>query len=256
MNLYFDPALAAQYRSASQKVRVLSESWVKREAYCPACGFAISKYENNRPAADFFCPSCKEKYELKSKRGNIGSKIVDGSYDALIERLQSNTNPNLFLLNYNPLNWEILNFIVVPKFFFVPVIIEKRHSLTLNARRAGWVGCNIILQDVPQDGRIFYVENREIAPKEMVLQRWRKTLFLSKEKKLSTRGWILDIMNCIDKLNKREFTLTEMYFFESYLKDRHPRNRHIKEKIRQQLQLLRNNGYLEFINNKGGYRLT
>ena len=33
----------------------------------------------------------------------------------------------------------------IPKHFFVPDIIEKRRPLAENARRAGWVGCNIII---------------------------------------------------------------------------------------------------------------
>ena len=35
----------------------------------------------------------------------------------------------------------------------------------------------------------------------------------------------------------------------------HPENKHIKDKIRQQLQFLRDRGYLKFIN-KGKYKLA
>lgn len=62
-------------------------------------------------------------------------------------------------------------------------------------------------------------------------------------------------MNCIDALNKKEFTLSEVYSFEKDLKAIHPENRNIKPKIRQQLQFLRNNGYLQFVGN-GVYRLA
>ena len=61
-------------------------------------------------------------------------------------------------------------------------------------------------------------------------------------------------MNCIDALNKKEFSLQEIYVFESDLKIIHPENKHIKDKIRQQLQFLRNKGYLKFID-KGYYKL-
>ena len=73
--------------------------------------------------------------------------------------------------------------------------------------------------------------------------------------KLEAKGWILDIMNCIDKLNKKEFLLGELYGFEQELKLKHPNNRHIKDKIRQQLQFLRDKGYLEFLG-QGKYRLV
>jgi len=62
-------------------------------------------------------------------------------------------------------------------------------------------------------------------------------------------------MYYLDKLGKKEFVLAEIYDFESELKTRHPRNLHIKDKIRQQLQILRDNGYLEFLG-RGNYRLV
>lgn len=45
--------------------------------FCPYCGNKyISHFENNRPVADFFCPSCMEEYELKSKGGSISNKML------------------------------------------------------------------------------------------------------------------------------------------------------------------------------------
>jgi type II restriction enzyme len=49
-------------------------------------------------------------------------------------------------------------------------------------------------------------------------------------------------MNIIDSLNKKEFTLKEVYAFENDLKILHPENNNIKPKIRQQLQFLRKEG--------------
>ena len=55
---------------------------------------------------------------------------------------------------------------------------------------------------------------------------------------------ILDIMNCIDKLKKTEFILQDVYAFDKILSKKHSENKHIKDKIRQQLQFLRDKGYL------------
>ena len=90
--------------------------------------------------------------------------------------------------------------------------------------------------------------------KEQILHNWRKTIFLREEKEVATKGWILDIMNCIDKIGKGEFSLKEVYAFEELLEQKHPDNKHIKDKIRQQLQFLRDKGYLDFVA-KGKYRL-
>jgi len=256
MNLDFDLKLLENYKSASQKIRVLSEDWVKTSVFCPNCGNSkIDKYENNNPVGDFYCSDCKEDYELKSKQNSIGLKIVDGAHRTMIERLESNHNPNFFFLSYNLSNFKVENFLVIPKHFFVPEIIEKRKPLSSTARRAGWVGCNILLNSIPETGKIFFIKNKIVEPKSKILSEWQKTLFLREEKEISAKGWLLDIMRCIDKLNKREFLLDDVYKFDNELNKLHPKNNYIKDKIRQQLQFLRDKGYLSFIGN-GKYKLN
>lgn len=256
MKLILDKQLVTNYKNASQRARVLTERWVDESVFCPNCGrLDIDKYPNNQPVADFYCSNCKEDYELKSKQDGLGIKVLDGAYRTMIERLQSSNNPNLFLLNYNLTNLVVLNFLVIPKHFFVPEIIEKRKPLAATARRAGWIGCNIVLQSIPETGKIFFIKNKQIEPKGKVLAEWKKTLFLREEKEISAKGWLLDVMRCIDKLGKKEFLLDDIYAFENELDKLHPDNKHIKDKIRQQLQILRDKGYLDFLS-RGYYRLT
>jgi type II restriction enzyme len=196
-----------------------------------------------------------EEYELKSKINSVGSKIVDGTHKTMLERLASNNVPNLFLLSYSLQDYSVLDFLIIPKHFFVSSIIEKRTPLSAGARRAGWIGCNILLDGIPSSGRIFYIKNRCVESRDTVLRTWKKTLFLRDEKEDLRKGWILDIMRCIDILGKKEFNLDEIYAFEKDLRVLHPNNKHIKDKMRQQLQFLRDKGYLNFIG-KGRYRLT
>ncbi len=255
MKLAFDQQIAVNYTSLSQKARVLTERWVDESVFCPNCGHMdIDKYPNNQPVADFYCSNCKEDYELKSKQNAIGAKIVDGAYRTMIERLHSSNNPNLFLLHYNLPNLEVQNFFVIPKHFFIPGIIEKRPPLASTAERAGWVGCTINLQSIPQAGKIFFVKEKQIEPKEKVLADWQKTIFLREEKELSAKGWLLDVMLCVERLGRRDFSLSDIYVFENELSVKHLDNHHIKDKIRQQLQVLRDKGYLEFTG-RGNYRL-
>jgi len=193
MRLTFNKKLAENYKSTSQKVRILTEHWVDDSVFCPNCGyFNIDKYPNNQPVADFFCPKCTEDYELKSKQGAIGTKILDGAYHTKIERLRSINNPNLFILNYNLASLSVVNFFVIPKHFFVPEIIEKRKPLADNARRAGWIGSNILLQKIPQAGKIFLVRQGKIESKEKVLAEWKKHYFYEKKKKyLAEDGFLI-----------------------------------------------------------------
>ena len=69
------------------------------------------------------------------------------------------------------------------------------------------------------------------------------------------KGWLLTIMTAVESLNKKIFSLQELYAMESEIKKAYPGNNHIKDKIRQQLQILRNFKYLNFLGN-GIYELT
>lgn len=256
MNLLLNPQIAKPYESNSQKARVMTENWVSNEVFCPNCGNYLKKFEDNRPVADFLCCYCGEEYELKStKNKNIGNKIIDGAYRTMIERLNSENNPNFFFLNYNLRSYKIINFIIVPKHFFIPSIIEKRKPLSNSAKRAGWTGCKILLHKIPEMGKIFYVKNENIESKSSIVSNWNKTLFLRDRKLKENKGWILEIIKCIESLDKSEFELSDMYNFEDYLKRKYPRNNNIKAKIRQQLQFLRDKSYIEFVES-GKYKLV
>lgn len=253
MNLQMDGRSTEQYVSNAQKIRVITEKWVGANMFCPYCGNQyILHFENNRPVADFFCPNCKEEYELKSKSASITNKVNDGAYSTMIKRISSINNPNFFFMHYNKLNLNVENFVMVPKYFFSTEVIEKRKPLAETARRAGWVGCNILLNQIPDEGRIFIVKNEKEVPLEQVISKVQRTDFMRKYK-MDARGWMLDILNCVNKIEDKEFTLEQMYSFENVLALKHPENHHVKDKIRQQLQVLRDNGIIEFLGH-GYYR--
>ena len=63
----------------------------------------------------------------------------------------------------------------------------------------------------------------------------------------------MDILNCVNTIRSEKFSLMEMYAFTDYLSSRHPKNNNVEAKIRQQLQILRDLGFIEFLG-KGQYR--
>lgn len=70
----------------------------------------------------------------------------------------------------------------------------------------------------------------------------------------SGREWLSDVADCIERLGKEFFSLADIYSFEEELALKHPENRYVKDKIRQQLQILRDWGQLEFLG-RGSYRV-
>ncbi len=252
MNLSLNTKLIQGYRSNSQIARVLTENWVKENSYCPCCGeIPLNNFANNRPVADFYCKNCTEEFELKSKTGKLTNTISDGAYSTMIQRINSKNNPNFFFLTYTK-NWSVNNFLIIPKQFFTEEIIIKRSPLAPTARRAGWIGCNIDISKVADSGKVFLVKNSEVIDRKIVSQSFNKTLFL-REKSNEAKGWILDIMKCVDEIKPDAFTLDEIYRFEQKLKVKYPNNSFIKDKIRQQLQILRDKGIIEFVG-RGKYK--
>ena len=254
MDLHFNQSLASGYHSGSQISRVLTEDWMERNMFRPVCGAPVlGHYEANKPVADFFCDDCKSDFELKSKESKtavIGHKIADGAYGTMIERITSLRNPHLFVMTYA--NWTVNNLLIIPKFFFVPDIIEKRPPLKETARRAGWVGCNIEIGNIPDSGKIFIIRNSQQEDKSKVVDLYQRTLNL-RTSKIDSRGWLLDVLRCVEKIPNKEFCLDEMCAFTDELQQKHPDNNFVPDKIRQQLQYLRDKGFIKFTS-RGHYQ--
>ena len=252
MNLHFDETLGEGYKSRSQKIRVMSEYWVEKNMFCPCCGAShIFALKNNEPVADMKCNNCGEIFELKSKKGNIGKKINDGAYSTMLERITSITNPGLFVLQYS-LDYIVTDLILVPKFFFVPQIIEKRKPLASSARRAGWTGCNILYSKIPQQGKISIMENGIIKSISEVVEKYNKIKGVETQD-IDSRSWLVDVLSCVDCIESNEFSLQEIYAYTEILQEKHINNHNVEAKIRQQLQFLRDRGVIEFLG-KGHYR--
>jgi type II restriction enzyme len=148
---------AEAYSAGSQIARAVTEEWCAREMYCPACeSERLLQSPTNTPAIDFSCPLCGQLFQLESSKTWNSRKVVDAAYDAMIRAIRADKTPSLLLLHYSP-EWIVANMLLVPKMFFTESIVEKRKPLSLDARRSGWVGCNILLQEIPDDGKISVV---------------------------------------------------------------------------------------------------
>ena len=71
---------------------------------------------------------------------------------------------------------------------------------------------------------------------------------------IEAKGWLLDVLVCVERIKKQEFSLDDVYRFEAYLQAKHPENHNVKAKIRQQLQFLRDRNVIEFVG-RGQYRM-
>jgi len=171
----------------------------------------------------------------------------------MLETIRRDRVPNLVALHYAADRWEVLNLFLVPQFAFSASVLEKRQPLSSTARRAGWVGCNILLNRIPVDAQIALVRDGVITKPSDVRRQYRRLRPLA-ELSVENRGWTLDILNAVRSLGKEQFTLAEVYASEPQLARLHPKNQRIRPKIRQQLQVLRDKGFVDFLGG-GSYRM-
>ena len=146
--------------------------------------------------------------------------IPDGAFGTMTARLAAANNPSLFVLSYDHAAARVTDLILVPSHFFTPEIIEARKPLGPHARRAAWTA----------------------------------TRFL-RDEGLKARGWLLAVMGAVEAVGRPEFTLAEVYAQEARLAALYPGNNNVRPKIRQQLQVLRDRGWLVF-DGRGRYRRT
>lgn len=242
------------YKSPSQRARVATESWGSENLYCPNCTEnRLDCTPPNTPTFDYICCGCRSKFQLKSQGSPLSFRIVDSAYGSMREAIRSNRTPNLFIVHYDRKRWLVSNVILVPNFAFSLSAIEKRNPLGPHARRAGWVGCNILLGRIPADAKIPIVTEGDAARSSDVREQYarlRPLQTLTSE----NRGWTLDVLNAVRGLGMTEFALQDVYALEAKLAQLYPRNHHVRDKIRQQLQVLRDLGFIAFLGH-GRYRI-
>ena len=111
-------------------------------------------------------------------------------------------------------------------------------------------------RSAPRGGRIEVVAGGDAVPRADARRQFEQTAFLSGDD-ARARDWTTAVMDCIDDLDVRpgeRFELADVYAFEDRLGELYPENQHVRAKIRQQLQVLRDEGLIEFLGD-GEYRL-
>ncbi|MBI3822002.1 MAG: restriction endonuclease [Planctomycetes bacterium] len=253
MQLVMNSLLAAGYKSRSQIARIVTENWAACNLYCAACERScVQQSANNARAIDFICEDCKAGYQLKSGERWNEHRIPDAGYNAMVNAIRSDKVPNLLIMQYTA-GWRVRNLLLVPSFFFTESCVQKRDPLSASARRAGWIGCNILLSAISPEGKIRLVAD-EIAMDPSSVRREYKRLTPIANLKVAVRGWALNVLRMVHKVERSQFAIEDIYGFEEELSVLYPGNRNIRPKIRQQLQVLRDIGLIEFLG-RGNYRL-
>lgn len=244
MNLQLPTHFGEGYKSPSQLARRITEPWGATNLYCCACtSDRLSAEKTNARVSDFLCPECVERYQLKSHSKKLGAGILGSNYQKMLDAVLGNKTPNFFLLHYQLPEWMVRNLLLIPRFAISPSVIIKRKPLSASAARHDWTGYVLNVRLIPDSAKIpLIIEGAEVNRHEVREQYARIARLLAL--KPEQRGWTLDVLRCVESLPNATFSNDEVYAFEPDLAKLYPGNRHIKEKIRQQLQVLRDRGLL------------
>lgn len=99
---------------------------------------------------------------------------------------------------------------------------------------------------MPSIAKITLVLNRKLISNEEVMENWESAQSLLKADVLH-RGWLADVLKCVEQ-QFTTFTLQDLYTSsEDELQRKHPDNRNVRPKIRQQLQHLRDLRLVQFV---------
>lgn len=245
-----DPTCAAPYKSPSQIVRVISEQWGAQNLFCVACNQnRLSETPANTKAFDYYCADCETRYQLKSTK-RIGSRVMDSAYEVMIASIRSDSAPHMLVLNYSE-SWSVQNLFMIPSICLTESAIIKRKPLSPDAERKDWVGCDVNLREINPNALLHIVRDGDAITKRRARAEF-ELLMPTRRRNEAAKGWTRDVLEIVSEL-QTNFTLSDVYRFEPELKLLHPNNRHIKDKIRQQLQLLRDCGVLKFVSD-GNYK--
>ncbi|MEK6975181.1 MAG: DpnI domain-containing protein [Candidatus Thermoplasmatota archaeon] len=248
MNLALDGRLGDHFTSKSQWARKVTEGWAEGNLFCLACASnRLTAHEPNRAVEDYQCPTCSRRVQLKAKHGRLASTVSNSAYEKKRAAILAGRAPDYCFMAYDRDALLVNDLVWVPGHFMTLSVVSKRKPLKATARRAGWIGSNLHLDRIPRVGKIAVVADGRLAKKAAVRKQFAELSFL-RALGAEKRGWVTDVLSCLDDLALRsgsQFTLTDVYGCEDKLQALHPKNRNVRPKVRQQLQVLVAGGVIE-----------
>jgi len=254
MNLICNPNLASGYTSGAQKSRIISEGWFKSAGYCLNClSNRLEPTTAGTIARDYVCPICAQPYELKSSARAHTRIVQDGGYESMLRRIRAAEAPALMLMHYSK-QWCVEGLVAIHPVFLTLSVVLKRRTAHTRANGKKYQMCDLNLSLIPTDGKIVVVGGGEARSHAAARREFKESKRFA-DVPLAKRGWAGMVLAAVRKIGKREFTLAEVYAHEEAMHAAYPENSHVRDKIRQQMQVLRDLGYVEFLSKRGEYRM-
>jgi type II restriction enzyme len=150
------------WKSESRIIGQASEIYIEKNINCIMCKSSLEMCKVNEKSYDLICINCSKKYQIKSKKISEKSltliknkksyKLVGGDYKTTINNISKKIDYIVvFYKSTIPIKsnlYTILDILYTNCENITEECIIPRTPLSVNARRAGWQGCNIILNNL------------------------------------------------------------------------------------------------------------
>lgn len=146
--LYYESIDSSALKSASQIARVALEAWTVLNLRCRRCDSMLVALPPNTPISDVTCVKCRAEYQVKSKAGPFPRYLVGASHAKLLERLRSAPLPDYLLVEYDSRLQMVKYAVIIAGDQIDAPRIHARKELSANARRAGWIGARIDIENL------------------------------------------------------------------------------------------------------------
>ena len=245
MELKCNPEIAAHLSSASQRTRVITEDGFSRFGYCLKCDSnTLTQTRAGTICQDFYCPKCEQPYELKSAKRAHTNIVQDGGYDSMMETICGENVPALMLMHYSP-QWCVQGLVAIHPVFLIPDVVMKRAKPHIRPKtgKEYWM-CKLNLSSVPDDGKITLISNGIVRPHVEVRRQFQESARFE-TLPVTKRGWVALVLATVRKIGKMRITNADLFSHEESMHAIFPGNSHVRDKIRQQMQVLMRLGYVE-----------
>lgn len=202
----------------TQAIKALTEFWTANNIFCPVCWSALIQHKIDKPVNDLYCRKCNADFELKSSKWNLWKTILWWDYEIMVKTMLENPM-HLFVLKYSE-DFTIKNFLVVPKYFFIPEIIQKRKTSNVklkNWKIRHWTWWNILFDKIPESWKIHYIKDWRYKTRTEILEEWSKIKFLEKTETKS-KWWIFWCDDLYWKTLKKEFYIKRSIWIWKWIK--------------------------------------
>ena len=148
------------WKSQSRIMGQAAEDWCEDNFKCYQCGDRFRQYPNNEAGKDLYCPTCGLDVQVKAGKsrkkggkngeyrinGNGVLKIIGADYKQTLSKVKVE-NIDYMFVGYCCETYDITFLKGITHSEMNESFIVRRNRLSQTARRAGWVGCYLVIPE-------------------------------------------------------------------------------------------------------------